>query len=115
MKKQLSVALSTREAEIMAGSLAACKAVYLRGLLTEWGFAPPGPTELHVEDFGAINLAHDSLSHAKSKHIHRREHKICGFVADGTIKPKYVKSQDIMVEILPSHLAALLSRSTGPP
>eukprot|EP00965_Chrysotila_dentata_P026944 894261-Pleurochrysis_carterae.AAC.1 len=60
----------------MAGSLAACEAIYLRGLLTELGFPPPGPTELRMDNSGAINLAHDHMSHAKSKHIHRRELKI---------------------------------------
>eukprot|EP00965_Chrysotila_dentata_P025961 861413-Pleurochrysis_carterae.AAC.1 len=59
MKKQQSVALSTCEAEIMAGSLVACEAVYLRGLLTELGFPPSGPTELRMDNSGAINLAHD--------------------------------------------------------
>eukprot|EP00965_Chrysotila_dentata_P195423 6176980-Pleurochrysis_carterae.AAC.5 len=37
---QQSVALSTCEAEIMAGSLAAWEAVHLRSLLTELGFPP---------------------------------------------------------------------------
>eukprot|EP00965_Chrysotila_dentata_P259173 6213469-Pleurochrysis_carterae.AAC.4 len=41
MKKQQSIALSRCEAKIMAGSLAACEAVYPRGLLTELGFPPP--------------------------------------------------------------------------
>eukprot|EP00965_Chrysotila_dentata_P125553 4151163-Pleurochrysis_carterae.AAC.1 len=46
----------------MAGSLAACEAVYLRGLLTELGFPPPGPTELRMYNSGAINLPHDPVS-----------------------------------------------------
>eukprot|EP00965_Chrysotila_dentata_P071120 2350528-Pleurochrysis_carterae.AAC.1 len=59
MKKQQSFALSTCEAEIMAGSLASCEAVYLRGLLTGLGFPPPGPTELRMDNSSAINLGHD--------------------------------------------------------
>ena len=39
------------------------------------------------------------MSHAKSKHIHRRELKIRELVADGTIKPKYVKSEDNTADI----------------
>eukprot|EP00965_Chrysotila_dentata_P227776 6196216-Pleurochrysis_carterae.AAC.2 len=73
----------------MAGSLAACKAVYLRSLLTELDFPPPGRTELRMDNSSAINLTHDPVSHARSKHIHRRELKIRELVADyGTIKPK---------------------------
>eukprot|EP00965_Chrysotila_dentata_P040025 1329648-Pleurochrysis_carterae.AAC.2 len=51
----------------MAGSLAACEAVYLRGLLTELGFPPSGPTELRMDDSGAINLAHDPVSHTQGQ------------------------------------------------
>eukprot|EP00965_Chrysotila_dentata_P053100 1762033-Pleurochrysis_carterae.AAC.2 len=47
-----NTALSTCDAEIMAGSLAAAyEAVYLRGRLTELGFPPtPVPTELRMTD-----------------------------------------------------------------
>eukprot|EP00965_Chrysotila_dentata_P211851 6186679-Pleurochrysis_carterae.AAC.3 len=99
MKKQQAVALSTWEAEIMAGSLAACVAIYLRGLLTELIFPPPGTTKLRMDNSGAINLGHDPVSHAKSKHIHRRELKILELVADGVVKPKYVKSEDNTADI----------------
>eukprot|EP00965_Chrysotila_dentata_P104563 3453046-Pleurochrysis_carterae.AAC.1 len=101
MKKQQSVALSTYKAEIMAGSLAACEAVYMRGLLTKLGFPPPGLTELRMDNSGAINLAHDPVSHSKTKHIHRRKQlKIRELVADGTItEPKYVESDDSTADI----------------
>eukprot|EP00965_Chrysotila_dentata_P166266 5489172-Pleurochrysis_carterae.AAC.1 len=100
MKKQQSVALSTCQAEIIAGSLAACEApVYLRDVLTELGFPPPGPTKLRMDNSGAINLGHDPLSQAKSKRIHRRELKIHESVADGIIKLKNVKSKDNTADI----------------
>eukprot|EP00965_Chrysotila_dentata_P074604 2464215-Pleurochrysis_carterae.AAC.2 len=100
MKKQQSDALPTCEAEIIASSLAACEAVYMRGLLTNLGFPLPGPTELRKDKCSAINLAQDLLSHAKStKHIHHRELKIRELVADGTFKPKYVKSEDNTADI----------------
>eukprot|EP00965_Chrysotila_dentata_P149132 4925662-Pleurochrysis_carterae.AAC.2 len=57
MKKQQSIVLSMCEAKIMAGSLKACKAVYLRGLLTELVFPPSGPTRLRMDSSGAIDLA----------------------------------------------------------
>eukprot|EP00965_Chrysotila_dentata_P260065 6213770-Pleurochrysis_carterae.AAC.2 len=65
----------------MAGSLVQCETVYLRGLLTELGFPPLGLTEQCMENSGAINLADDPVSNAKSKHIHRHELKICELVA----------------------------------
>eukprot|EP00965_Chrysotila_dentata_P175247 5784695-Pleurochrysis_carterae.AAC.1 len=102
----------------MAGSLAACEAIYLRrGLLTELGFPPSGLTELRMENSGAINLAHDPVSHAKSKHIHRRELKIRELVADGAVKPNYVKSEDNTTDIFTKPLARVAvqnSRATLP-
>ena len=117
VKKQQSVALSTCEAEIMAGSLAACEAVFLRGLLTELGHAPPGPTVLRMDNSGAIDLAHDPVTHAKSKHIARRELKIRELVAEQVLAPVMVSSEknvaDIFTKPLPRitfqrHRAALL-------
>eukprot|EP00965_Chrysotila_dentata_P261777 6214364-Pleurochrysis_carterae.AAC.9 len=52
-----------------------------------------------MDNFGAINLAHAPVSHARSKRIHRPELKIRQLVADGTIKPKYVKSEDYTADI----------------
>eukprot|EP00965_Chrysotila_dentata_P263002 6214732-Pleurochrysis_carterae.AAC.1 len=83
----------------MACSLAACRAVYLRCLLNELGFPPPDPTELRMDNSSAIDLAHDPVSQAKSKHIHCRELNIRELVADGNIKPKYVKSEDNTADI----------------
>eukprot|EP00965_Chrysotila_dentata_P024651 816803-Pleurochrysis_carterae.AAC.1 len=80
----------------MAGSLAACEAVYLRGSLTELGFPPPSPTELRMDNSGAINLAHDPVCNAKAKHIDRRELKIRELVADGTIC-RTVGQQQVLV------------------
>eukprot|EP00965_Chrysotila_dentata_P137785 4558515-Pleurochrysis_carterae.AAC.1 len=113
VKKQQSVALSTCEAESMAGSLAACEAVYLGGLLTELGFPPPGPTELLMDNSGAINLAHAPVSNARSKHIHRRELKVPELVPDGTIKPKYVKSVDSTADIFIQPLGRIAFQKHG--
>eukprot|EP00965_Chrysotila_dentata_P112831 3728521-Pleurochrysis_carterae.AAC.3 len=78
----------------MVASLAACEAVYLHGLLTELGFPPPAPTELRIDNSGAINLAPVLVSHAESaKQTQRGEFKIRELVANGTITPKYVKSE----------------------
>eukprot|EP00965_Chrysotila_dentata_P192290 6175089-Pleurochrysis_carterae.AAC.3 len=67
-----------------------------------------------MDHSGAINLAHDPVRHAKSKHIHRRELTIRELIADGTIKLKYVKSETTRWTFSLSHWAASLSRSTAP-
>jgi hypothetical protein len=94
VRRQQSIALSTTEAEFMAGSLAACEAVYLRGLMGEFGHEQSAPTVLRLDNSGAINLAHDAVQHTKSKHIARRYFHIRELIDDKVIKVIYVKSAD---------------------
>ena len=71
-KKQVSVALSSCEAEIMAASLAASEAVHLRGFLQELGLAGEEPLEVGVDNTGARDIAYNPEHHQKVKHIQRR-------------------------------------------
>jgi hypothetical protein len=78
----------------MACLLAACEAVYLRGLLTELGHKQSAPTVLRCDNSGAIDLAHDPVQHARSKHIDRRYFHIRELIDDKVVKMIYVKSAD---------------------
>ena len=71
-KRQVSTALSSCEAEIMAGSLAACDALFLRNLLAHVGLPPTAPTVLRMDNMGAINLSENNMTSDRSKHIERR-------------------------------------------
>ena len=102
-KKQPSIALSTMEAEIMAGSLAACEAIFLRGLLTDLGHAPSGPTVLYMDNTPAINLAHDPMNHDKAKHIERRHLHIRELRARGDIDVRYIKSEHNIADMFTKH------------
>ena len=75
-KKQASIAMSSTEAEIMAASLAALEAVFLRGLLSELDCLQESPTVLGVDNQGAIALAKNYVSNSRTKHIERRHLKI---------------------------------------
>ena len=99
MKKQQSRALFSTEAEIMAGSLAACDGVFIRDASIERGFPHDAPSVLYMDNKGAIDLSHDPVLHASTKHIKRRELFIRDLVLDGTIAPKYVKTDDNMADI----------------
>ena len=75
-KKQPCIAMSSTEAEIMAASLAALEAVYLRVLLSEIGLTQHDPTDLGIDNKGAYDMALDYVSNSKTKHIERRHLKI---------------------------------------
>ena len=117
MKKQVSVALSTYQAEVMAGSLAACEFVSVRGLLNEMGFPQTSPSTLKMDSTSAINLAEDPVMHSQSKHIARRDLFIRELKERGILSPVYVKTdkntadaltKPLMKEPFYSHRATML-------
>ena len=56
-KRQQCIAMSSTEAEIIAASQAALEIVYLRALLREMGVEVDEPTELLVDNSGAVELS----------------------------------------------------------
>ena len=66
------VALSSCEAEYIAGSYAACQAIWLDSLLDELKFEAKKPIKLLIDNKLVINLAKYSVSHGRSKHIEIR-------------------------------------------
>ena len=108
VKKQHSIALSTYHAEIMAGSLAACELVSIRGLLTELGHKPTGPTTLKMDSSSAIDLAHDPVMHTASKHIARRDLFLRELVARQEVHPVLVKTTDNVADALTKPLPKAL-------
>ena len=103
-KKQPSIALSTMQAEIMSGSMAACEAVFLRGIYTDLGHAPRGPTVLYMDNTAAISLASDPVNHDKAKHIERRHLHIRELRARGVVDVRYVKSEQNTADMFTKHL-----------
>ena len=71
-KKQPTIALSSREAEIVAASEAAKEAISLRHLLDDLGFDDTEPTRLHVDNQSAIAVAYNPEHHFRMKHVQRR-------------------------------------------
>jgi hypothetical protein len=97
--------MSSTEAEIMAGSLAALEAVFLRMLLEDLGHVIDEPIELWLDNKGAIDLAHDYRANERTKHIARRHFKIRELVEEAAIRVKFVASEsnisDIFTKCLP--------------
>ena len=71
-KRQISVALSSCEAEIMALSEAAKEGIFLRCFLEELGLGSGTPTSLATDNKAARDLAYNPEHHDKTKHIERR-------------------------------------------
>jgi hypothetical protein len=72
--KQPVVALSSTEAEYIAGALATQEIIYLRVLMRDFGFDITGATKLYIDNRGAIALGNNFISNKRTKHIDIKFH-----------------------------------------
>lgn len=75
-QKQDTVALSSCEAEFMAGTEAARQAIWLQDLLSEVTGEPCETVMIRIDNQSAIALTRNPVFRGKSKHIHKRYHFI---------------------------------------
>src|ERR1051325_8599212 len=68
------MALSSCEAEYVAGSYAACQAIWIRSVLKEMVVEVKKPLVLQIHNKSSINLAKNTVLHGRSKHIEARFH-----------------------------------------
>ena len=62
------MALSTCEAEYIAGAVAACQVVWLLNLLHDLKVKVEEPLKLMIDNKSAIDLAKNPVLHGRSKH-----------------------------------------------
>ena len=97
-KKQASVALSSCEAEIIAGSEASKEAIYLRRFLEELGLGDQRPLELGMDNQAAIAIAYNPELHSRTKHIDRRHFFIRECVENLQLRVPFVSTVDNMAD-----------------
>ena len=83
-RKQPTIALSSTEAEYMAGCGVIQELIYLRMLFYDLGHLKDGPTLLFQDNQGAINLAIDFFSIKRTKHIDVKYHFIGQHIEEGS-------------------------------
>ena len=104
-KKQPTIAMSSTEAELMAACSASLEALFLRALLEDLGIPVTAPTDLYVDNKGAIDLSHDHSTTGASKHIQRRFFKIRELVDDAVIRVRYITSTSNIADIFTKPLS----------
>jgi hypothetical protein len=102
--KQTAVALSTCEAEYMAGAVGACQAVWLTRLLGDIGGVKVQMPVLKMDNQSAIALSKNPVLHDRSRHIDVKFHYIRKCVEDGRICLEYVSTQEQLADILTKSL-----------
>ena len=85
-RKQISIALSSIEAEYVALSEAAQEACWLRNLYSELGLLQEKvPTLIQGDNNGSIAMAKNPQFHKWSKHIEICWHWVCKLVQEGKV------------------------------
>ena len=102
---QSIVAMSTTEDEYMAVAEAANKALWLKGLVKEFGLNQGG-VQMHCDSQNAIYLAKNQVYHARTKHIDVRFHKIRELIVIGDIVLEKVHTSENAANMLTKPVTA---------
>ncbi|KAL1189497.1 Retrovirus-related Pol polyprotein from transposon TNT 1-94 [Cardamine amara subsp. amara] len=101
---QKVVALSTTEAEYMSLNEAVKEAIWLKGLLKDFGYEQKS-VEIFCDSQSAIALSKNNVHHERTKHVDVKYHKIREVIADGIVEVLKISTlsnpADIFTKILP--------------
>jgi hypothetical protein len=104
-QKQKVVALSSCEAEYIAGTMATYQGVWLSQLLAELKSEERTTFILKMDSQSAIALSKNLVFHECSKHIDVRFHFIQECVGDGKLDIEHVRTEEQFADILTKTLA----------
>lgn len=104
-RRQECIAVSTTEAEFVAGSESAKEAIWILKFLTEIGETNTGPIPLYSDNQSAIKLIKNSEVHQRSKHIDVKYFHIREKQQKGLIDIRYVGTKDQLADIFTKALA----------
>jgi hypothetical protein len=88
------------EAEYVAFTPGAKRALHFRRFLHAMGFLQTGPIVIHEDNKSAINLAYSPQIPQKSQHIHVRYHFIRGLVASNIVRFVYTATTEMVADLL---------------
>jgi len=100
LKKQVSVATSSVEAEHVTSANVTKEAVWLRTLLKEVSYPQSQAIIVHADNQGAIALAQNPISHSRAKYIDIRFHFIRERIKRNEIKLQYISTNQMVADIL---------------
>ncbi|CAL2227071.1 unnamed protein product [Prunus armeniaca] len=99
-KKHNVVALSSAEAEFRGMTKGICELLWLRKLLTEFGYKPTSTMNLFCDNKAAIAIAQNSVQHDRTKHVEVDRHFIKQKLEAKVFQFPFVKFEDQLADIL---------------
>ena len=97
-KRQASVALSSCEAEIVAGSEAAKEALHLSGLAAEYDVKGTDPINVFMDNESGIKVAYNPEHFGRMKHVDRRHFYIRECVKEHKLRVPFVSTVDNLAD-----------------
>jgi hypothetical protein len=93
-RKEPVVTLSSREAEYIAASLCAFQVTWMVNLVEEIIAKSHGAITMRIDNMSTINLAKNSITHGRSKHIEMRFHYLWEQVANEKMNLEHCRTEN---------------------
>jgi hypothetical protein len=103
-KKQRAIALSSAEAKYRATVNAGQEALWLRQILSEFGFQQQHLTSIWCNNQSSIKIAKDPVQHQRKKHVDLHMHFIRKFIHDQVIEVLFFPTKDQVADIFTKSL-----------
>jgi hypothetical protein len=99
-KLQPVVALSTTEAEYIAAVEAGKEMIWMRNILSEFGYKFTSPSTLNCDNQSAISVAKNPEHHGRMKHLDLRFYWLRDTVENGQISLKFIPTAEMPADLL---------------
>ncbi|GMF28873.1 unnamed protein product [Phytophthora fragariaefolia] len=110
-KQQSTVALSTAEAEYIAGATAVHDCLWVKQLINELGLHnKDGAVILHIDNQSAIKSMENDVTTARMKHINIKFHCIRDAIRKEGIQIRYRPTTEMKTDILTKPLGGILDK-----
>ena len=104
-KRQLTVSLSTTEAEYRAAAMAAQESTWLIRLMNDLHQLVDYAVPLYCDNQSAVRLAENPVFHARTKHVEVHYHFIREKVLEEEVELKQIKSEDQVADLFTKGLS----------
>ena len=104
---QTIATLSTTEAEYVSAVSAGQEMIWLRNLLSEFGYQFDSASTLFIDNQSAISVANNPEHHGRMKHLDLRFYWLRDMVELGLIKAKHLRTAQMPADLLTKPLGRL--------
>ena len=104
---QSIIALSTTEAEYVSAVSAGQEIIWLRNLLSEFGYKLDSPSTLRIDNQSALSVAKNPEHHGRMKHLDLRYYLLRDVVEQGLIRLEYIPTAQMPADLCTKALGRL--------